>query len=185
MCPTPLGRIQTRTFVLIGPAILGVVLSLLTGNEGWIVLIGIYLLMGITLDILFYPRVIKWQPPWLTFLLAVGEFVILYTLSQVAEVGLQPIDAVWFYWVSWIIANVTRIVTFPILSLTWIESGGEFRRTGWSIEPDQQPMPAVPAGTPAGGQGVLAREFSSVNQVPVELQNLPSPSGTHRRPAGV
>ena len=115
MCPTPLGRLQTRTAILFLPALLGLILSLLTGNEGFIVLIGVYLLMGVTLDVLFYPRVVSWQPPWLTFVLGVGEFVLLYVLAQVLEVGLQPIDAVWFYWVSWMLAVATRIVLLPIL----------------------------------------------------------------------
>lgn len=182
MCPTVLGRIETRTFILIGPAILGAILSLVTGNEGFIVIIGIYLLMGVVLDTCFYPFVIKWQPPWLTFVLAVGEFVILYTLAQTLEVGLKPIDAVWFYWLSWVIANWTKIVVLPILSLTWIESGGEFRATGWSHVPESEPVPVIAAVASAPGEVRLAREFSAVNQVPAELLNVPSPSGVHRRP---
>src|SRR6266536_1281850 len=102
MCPTILGRIETRTFILLGPATLGAVLSILTGNEGFIV------------DIFFYPYVIKWQPPWLTFTIAVGEFVIVYTLAQILDVGLKPIDAVWFFWLSWTIAIWTKIVILPI-----------------------------------------------------------------------
>lgn len=182
MCPTPLGRIQTRTAILIGPALLGLILSLVTGNEGYIVLIGIYLLMGVALDVLLYPRIIKWQPPWLTFVVGVGEFVLLYTLAQVAEVGLEPVDAVWFYWVSWTMAIWTRIVVLPILSLTWIENGGEFRATGWSVPPEVEPLPvvaAIPEGAPVSP---LAREFSTVNEIPAELRNLPAPSGVHRRP---
>jgi hypothetical protein len=182
MCPTPLGRLQTRTAILIGPALLGLILSLVTDNEGYIVLIGIYLLMGVVLDVLFYPRVIKWQPPWLTFVLGVGEFILLYILAQVLEVGLEPIDAVWFYWVSWAMAVSTRIVVLPILSLTWIENGGEFRTTGWSIPPEVEPLPVVaslPEGAPVSP---LAREFSTVNEIPVELRNLPAPSGVHRVP---
>jgi len=96
MCPTVLGRIQTRTVILIGPAILGLVLSLATGKAGWIVLIGVYLLLGVALDTGFYPFVIRWQPPWLTFVLALAAFVLLYVLSQVLEIGLSPVQAIVF-----------------------------------------------------------------------------------------
>lgn len=182
MCPTPLGRTQTRTAILVGPALLGLILSLLTDNEGWIVLIGIFLVMGVVLDVLFYSFIIKWQPPWLTFLLAVGEFIILYVLSQVLEVGLQPAEAIIFYWVSWVMANWTKIVILPLVELTWIESGGEFRTTGWSTPAESELLPVLAAVNlnPSGSR--LVREFSSVNEVPLELRNLPSPSGLHRRP---
>ena len=182
MCPTPLGRTQTRTAILVGPAIVGTILSLITGNEGYIVLIGIYLLMGVVLDVLFYPFVIKWQPPWLTFVLAVGEFVILYVLSQVLEVGLEPWQAIVWYWVAWVMANWTKIVILPIFELTWIESGGEFRETGWSTPAEMEPHPVLATIEPDPSRSRLVREFSTVNEVPAELRNLPSPSGVHRRP---
>jgi hypothetical protein len=117
MCPTVLGRIQTRTAILVAPALLGLILSLATGKAGWIVLIGVYLLLGVALDTGFYPFVIRWQPPWLTFVLALGEFVLLYVLSQVLEIGLSPVQAIIFYWVSLEIAIATKIVVLPILSL--------------------------------------------------------------------
>jgi len=182
MCPTALGRVQTRTAILLGPAILGAILSLLTGNEGFIVLIGIYLLVGVALDTAFYPFVIKWQPPWLTFVLGLGEFAIVYVLAQVLEVGLQPIDAVWFFWVSWAMAVATRIVVLPLISLTWIENGGEFRRTGWSIPAEQEQLPLLAAMDGAPGAQRLLREFSTVNQIPDEVRAVPSPSGVHARP---
>jgi hypothetical protein len=182
MCPTPLGRTQTRTAILIGPAILGLILTLVTGKEGFIVLIGIYLIMGVVLDVLFYPLVIKWQPPWLTFLLAVGEFVILYVLSQVLDVGLTPAEAIIFYWVSWVIANWTKIVILPLMELTWIESGGEFRTTSWTSPPENELLPVLATVDPNPAGSRLVREFSSVNKIPDELLNLPAPSGVHRRP---
>jgi len=186
MCPTPLGRVQTRTAILIGPAILGLILSLITDNEGYIVLIGLYLVMGVILDILFYPRLIKWQPPWLTLVLGIGEFVILYVLAQALDVPLKPVDAFWFYWVSWIMAVTTRIVILPIVSLTWIESGGEFRETGWSHTPENEPMPILAAVAEDGmSSGRLVQEFSAVNPVPAEVRSLPSPSGVRRRPERV
>lgn len=182
MCPTPLGRTQTRTAILVGPALLGLILSLVTGNEGYIVLIGIYLLMGTVLDVLFYPLVIKWQPPWLTFVLAVGEFVILYVLSQVLEVGLTPAEAIIFYWVCWVMGNWTKIVILPLMELTWIESGGEFRTTGWSSVPEMELLPVLATVDPNPAGSRLVREFSSVNKIPTELLDLPAPSGVHRRP---
>jgi len=183
MCPSVLGRVETRTAILVGPAILAALLWLLFDKEGYLILLGIYYLIGVALDTTIYPQIIKWQPPWLTFVLGAGEFVIVYVLGQVLDVTLQPIDAVWFYWVAWTMAVWTRIVILPIVSLTWIESGGEFRRTGWSHPAEQEPLPVVAAlqDRPVG-EGGLLREFSSVHQIPQELKNLPAPSGVHQVP---
>jgi hypothetical protein len=184
MCPTILGRVQTRTAILILPAILASVASLVSGKEGFIVLIGVYLLMGVALDIAVYPLLIKWQPPWLTGVLGVGEFVIVYVLGQVLKVGLTPLEAVLLFWLSWILAVLTRIVVLPIVSLSWIENGGEFRVTGWSVPPEREPMPAL-AISPfeeAGGTPALAREFSAVRELPQELRDVPAPSGVGPKP---
>ncbi|HEX3318433.1 MAG TPA: hypothetical protein VHR88_10465 [Solirubrobacteraceae bacterium] len=176
MCPTVLGRIQTRTVILVGPALLGLVLSLVTGKAGWIVLIGIYLLLGVALDTGFYPFVIRWQPPWLTFVLAVGEFVLLYVLSQVLELGLTPVQAIVFYWVSWALAVTTKIVVLPILSLGWIENGGEFRATGWTVLAQRVPVSAAAVAAVPAEPSPLAREFAAERAVPRAVRKAPSPS---------
>jgi hypothetical protein len=183
MCPSVLGRVETRTAILIGPALLALILYLALGNEGYLVLLGIYYLIGVALDTTIYPQIIKWQPPWLTFVLGAGEFVIVYVLGQILDVPLQPIDAIWFYWVAWTMAVWTRIVVLPIVSLTWIESGGEFRRTGWSHPAENEPLPLVAAleNRPVG-EGGLLREFSSVHQIPQDIAGLPAPSGIHQVP---
>jgi hypothetical protein len=188
MCPTVLGRIETRTIILLPGAIIAAIVSIITGDAGFIVLIGVYLLMGVVLDVGFYPYVIRWQPPWLTFVLAVGEFVILYVLGDIlkpGKPGFTHLDAVWIYWLTWVLAIWTKIVILPLISLSWIENGGEFRFTGWSTAPDLVPTPVSVIGQleATAGPPPLAIEFSSVKSVPEELRKLPPPSGVRRVPA--
>jgi hypothetical protein len=193
MCPTILGRIQTRVFVLIGPAILAGILSLITQNSGWIVTIGIFLLMGVALDSLLYPRLIKWQPPWLTFVLAVGEFFLLFLLLKLLKpgeagygdpnliLGIDDWRPILLFWVAWLMAVATRIVVFPLISLSWIEDGGEFRVTGWAVTPQMEPVSLVAAVNPEASESQLVRQLSTAHPTPKELK--PSLSGVHRTPA--
>lgn len=183
MCPTVFGRVQTRTFILIGPALLGLLLTLLTGNEGFIVVIGLYLLLGVALDTALYPYIVRWQPPWMTFVLALGEFVLLVTLAMAVEAGLGLGQAVWFFWLSWVIAIATKIVVLPILELTYIESGGEIRATAWSVPVESMPLPVV-AQAPTT-LGPLAREFSAEHTIPEDVRSAPSLSGVRQRPTGL
>jgi hypothetical protein len=198
MCPTPLGRVETRTFTLILPAILATILSIATDNAGWIVTIGIYYLMGVALDLTVYQWFIKWQPPWLTFVLAVGEFIILFVLVKILEPGHPPFGVsadeaiiggddwrpIVLYWVSWILADWTKIVILPLVSLSWIENGGEFRQTGWTVAPDYQPLPIVAKVEPAAAGGELTREFSGA--IPVaDLRPARPLTGLQRIPAGI
>jgi hypothetical protein len=187
MCPTALGRIETRLAILIFPALLATGLSLGDRDEGWIVAIGIYFVMGVILDVCVYQFLIRWQPPWLTFVLAVGEFVLLFILIKALKPGQPgfaspdtlPKSTDWHpvleYWVVWCIAIATKIVVLPLISLSWIENGGEFRRTGWTVRAEREPVPLVatvrtdPISTP------VAQEFSSAFPNPEPLQPKPGP----------
>ena len=179
MCPTPLGRIHTRVATIFGPALLGLILSLITGRPDWIVLIGVYLLMGVALDTCVYSWLLRYQPPWMTFVLALGEFGLLYVLANVLQLDLSPLEAIALYWASWILAATSKIVLLPILSLTYIESSFEFRRPAWSLPPQQVAYPVVAASSDAE-PGPLVERASGELAVP--LEPLPSPSGVHQVP---
>ena len=188
MCPTVLGRIETRVAILVAPALLAAILSVLTRDEGWIVTIGIYLLMGVALDVCVYQFLIRWQPPWLTAVLALSEFVLLFVLLKVLKPGQPgfadpdplPAAADWhpvaLYWASWCLAIGTKIVVLPLVSLSWIENGGEFRRTGWTIPPEREPVPVVAAARPDPHETPVAREFSTAFPNPTPLERKPGPA---------
>ena len=194
MCPTVLGRVQTRWAILIVPALIATVVSIVDQNEGWIVLIGLYFVIGVALDTAFYPLIIRWQPPWLTFTLAVGEFALVFIavhfLGRIAaphKHHLTDLEAILEYWVVWWIAIWTKVVILPLISLSWIENAGEFRSTDWSVAPEYVPLPINVFTPPAPGSGPppLARQFSAaVIEIPEELRRAPSPSGVHRIPTG-
>jgi hypothetical protein len=156
MCPTTLGRIETRVATITLPAIFAGILSLVFWDASWIALIGIYLLLGIALDIFVYSWLFRYQPPWMTFVLAVAEFGLLYVLVvALDDIDLTLWETIAVYWISWILAIWTKIAVLPIVSLTYLESSGEFRRPEWSIPPQREVLPII-AAVPAGGRAVVA-----------------------------
>jgi hypothetical protein len=183
VCPTPIGRIHTRVSILLLPALLGLVLWLIDGRLDWLVLIGVYLLLGVALDTALYSWLLKYQPPWMTFVLGLAEFGLLYVLAQILELNLSPMEAIIFYWVSWILAAWSKVVLLPIVSLTYLESAGEFRRVQWSVPPAQVALPVLASAAEAGQPGPLLQEASGVHARP--LQRQPSPSAVRARPPGL
>ena len=190
MCPTVLGRIETRVATLVLPALLAAALSIVFRDEGWIVTIGIYLLMGVALDVCVYQLLIRWQPPWLTGVLAVVEFILLFVLLKTLKPGQHgyaspdpmPKSADWhpiaLYWASWCLAIGTKIVLLPLISLSWIENGGEFRRTGWTVPAEREPVPVVAGSRPDPHETAVAREFATAFPNPTPLERKPGPAAT-------
>jgi pSer/pThr/pTyr-binding forkhead associated (FHA) protein len=166
MCPTTLGRIHTRVSTLTFlPAILGFILWAATGKPEWLVLLGIYMLLGVGLDVLVYQWAIKYQPPWMTFVLALAELGLLYAIARILDVNLSAGEAIGYYWAAWLLAIGTKIALLPLVSLTYLESAGEFRREQWSIPPELTPMPILPSAT-QNGHGAVIKAATRDAQAP-------------------
>ncbi|MGH2804438.1 MAG: hypothetical protein ACRDL4_15515 [Thermoleophilaceae bacterium] len=166
-----------------GPAVLGLILTIVSGNLDWIVLIGVYLLLAVVLDSTVYSWLLKYQPPWMSFVLALGEYGLLLAVTQLLEgfPNISVLEATIFYWVSWVLAISAKIAVLPIISLTYLESAGEFRRTGWSLPAEQVALPVLASAADARrGPGELLSRASGVHAKP--LQALPAPSGVHAVP---
>jgi len=163
------------------PVVLGLIASLVTGNPEWLVLIGVFLLLGVALDAGVYSWLLKYQPPWMTGVLAVAELGLLLVLAAVLQLGIQPLAAIVFYWAAWTLAIGTKIALLPIFSLTYLESAGEFRRIQWSIPPSQVAFPVLASAEEGkAGPGPVVRAASGVHASP--LGRRPSPSGVHAMP---
>src|SRR6266566_2959137 len=144
MCPTVLGRIETRVAIITLPAIFASIIAAVQQRPSWVALIGLYLLLGVALDVFVYSWALRYQPPWMTFVLAVAEFGLLYVLVVVLDdIDLSLTETIAVYWVSWLLAIWTKIVALPIFSLTYLESAGEFRRPEWSIPPQHEQLPLL------------------------------------------
>jgi hypothetical protein len=192
MCPTPTGRIHTRTATIFLPALLGLIISLITGHWDWLIIVGIYYVMGIFLDTAIYSWLFRFQPPWMTFVLGVAELGLLLVLAmgiaQTNDGGLENVqvgEAIIFYIACWILAiPITKVVLLPLISLTYLESAGEIRRIEWSIPESQVPVPVgvSPEDEAKAGPGPLVREASGAHAaIP---RRLPSPSAVHEAPQG-
>ncbi len=176
MCPTAFGRVQTRVATLVLPALLATALSISYRDEAWIVTIGLYLVMGVALDVLVYQWVIRWQPPWLTGALALAEFVLLFIILKTLDPGhpgfgepdalpgVSDWHPVLLFWVSWCLAIATKIVVLPLVSLSWIENGGEFRYTDWTVQPRHEPVPVIAVAPPDPQASPVVREFANPEQ---------------------
>jgi len=183
MCPTPVGRIHTRVATIWLPALLGAIVALATWNADWIVLIGVFLLLGVALDAAVYSWLLRYQSPMTTFALAVAELALLLVLTGVLGLEIPILGAIAFYWGAWLLAIATKIAVLPIASLTYIESAGEFRRIQWSVPASQVAVPLLAApDRPSAGPGAVVASASGAHAVPLEPR--PSPSGVHGVGAG-
>ena len=64
----------------------------------------------------------------------------------------------------------------PILSLGWIENGGEFRATGWTVLAQRAPVSAAAVAVVPAQPPPLAREFAAERELPRDVREAPSPS---------
>jgi len=182
VCPTPHGRVHTRVASTVLPAIFGLIVWFATGNVDWLVIVGVLLVLGVTLDSAVYTWAVKWQPPWMTGVLALVELGLLLILATLIELDITIIGGIAFYFFAWLLYVFTKIVLLPIFSLTYVESAGEFRRNEWSIPAAKESLPLL-AATDAGEvrPGKLLEQASGAHAVP--LQKQPGLSGAHQIPA--
>jgi hypothetical protein len=163
------------------PLLMGAIVSLVTGNPDFVVIIGVLLLLGTALDAVVYNVVISWQPPWMTGVIAVLEFGLLLVLASLLDLDLTFVESLILYVVAFGLFEFTKVVLLPIVSLTYVESAGEFRRAEWSIPPSKELLPILAAAEADPVRpGSLIAEASGAHAQPLARQ--PELTGSHAFP---
>ena len=102
-----------------------------------------------------------------------------------AVLGADDWKPIVLFWVAWCLAIATKIVILPIVSLGWVENGGEFRATSWSTNPDAELVPLIAEINPDAPRQALIQDVSGrAPGASGDAAALGHPSAAHH-PAGL
>jgi nitrous oxidase accessory protein NosD len=142
------GRIESR-FAALLPVVAAACVLAAAEHRWWPVeAAGLMLGAGITLDVLGYDRLLRYQPGWAAAPLGLLELALVLLLMRLAGVAAPVWQAVALFAGGWLTAQALGHAGFPLLRLTYAEDGGELGRLGAAT--------AVAVGVVLAGAGATA-----------------------------
>jgi len=142
------GRIESRLAALL-PVVAAACVLASAEHRWWPVeAAGLMVGAGITLDVLGYDRLLRYQPGWAAAPLGLLELGLVLLLMRVAGVAAPVWQAVALFAGGWLTAQALGHAGFPLLRLTYAEDGGELGRLGAAT--------AVAIGVVLAGAGATA-----------------------------
>ena len=193
------GRIETRLVGALVPVLVAAVLAPILHKWWPLELAGLMLLVGLTLDVVVYHRLLPYQPGWAAVPLGLLELGLTMSAAQLLDLGAPFEPAVLFFAGSWLLAQLLAHAVLPLLHLTWPEDGGELGRAGpglsaaapvallavlgiaWAVEPPtvrleagvhQGPLVLDHAQTLVGEEGVIVQGGILVTADDVTVRDL-------------
>ena len=193
------GRIETRLAGALVPVGVAAVLAPILHKWWPLELAGLMLLVGLTLDVVVYHRLLPYQPGWAAVPLGLLELGLTMSAAQLLDLGAPFEPAVLFFAGSWLLAQLLAHAVLPMLHLTWPEDGGELGRAGprlsavapvallavlgiaWAVEPPtvrleagvhQGPLVLDHAQTLVGEEGVIVQGGILVTADDVTVRDL-------------
>ena len=121
---TARGRIQTKLVLFVVLWLVTVAALFITGNLMYVQLFAIAMGCGVLLELLWSFLIVH-QPGWLTFVLAGIEFVAIYAMAKVVDVGIMINQAAVYYLVAWAISQLLILYFLPVWRLRWADEGRE------------------------------------------------------------
>ena len=124
------GRLESRLAAALLPFFAACAIAL--GLEAWwpVELAGAMIGAGLALDIGLYHRLLPYQPAWAAIPLGLLELTTTMALVRLFDVAAPLEPALWFFALSWGLAQVLGHAGWPLVRLTYAEDGGELGRGG-------------------------------------------------------
>lgn len=121
---TSKGRLQTKlvTFIILWAVTL--VALVLTVNLMFGQMLLISMVVGLILELL-WSWIFVHQPGWLTILLGLVEFLVIFAIAIGLDLGISWQQSLLYYLCAWLSTQVFLIYILPVWRLTWIDRGRE------------------------------------------------------------
>jgi hypothetical protein len=127
------GRLESRLAASVLPFLAACVLSL--GLHAWwpVELASAMIGAGLALDVGLYHRLLPYQPAWAAIPIGLLELTATMALVRLFDVAAPLRPALWFFALSWTLAQVLAQAGWPLVRLTYAEDGGELGRGGVAL----------------------------------------------------
>ena len=127
------GRLETRLAATLPAFLVAAVLSPLIGTWWPLQLTAAMVAVGLALDATLYHRLLPYQPGWAALPLGLLELGLTMALVWRLDVAAPLRPALWFFVLSWLLAQVVGHAVLPMLHLTYSDDGGELGRGGYAL----------------------------------------------------
>jgi nitrous oxidase accessory protein NosD len=160
------GRLESRLAAALLPFLAACIASIALSVWWPLELAGVMICTALTLDTLFYHRLLPYQPGWAAVPFGLVELGLTMAIVGALEISAPLEPALWFFAGSWLVAQLLGHAGLPLLRLTYAEDGGELGHPGVALS----------AAAPLALAGVLGVAWLTLPPV-VRL-----PAGTHEGP---
>ena len=164
------GRLESRLAASILPFLAACALSLGLGAWWPLELAGAMIGAGLALDVGLYHRLLPYQPAWAALPLGLLELTATIALVRLFDVAAPLEPALWFFFGSWVLAQVLAHAGWPLARLTYAEDGGELGRGGLGLFVLAPAALVVVLGTAVATQPPTVRLTAGVHQGPIVIR---------------
>jgi Right handed beta helix region len=127
------GRVESRLAAALLPFIAACTIALGIGAWWPVELAGAMIGAGLALDVALYHRLLPYQPAWAAIPLGLLELTATMALVRLFDIAAPLEPALWFFALSWALAQVLGHAGWPLVRLTYAEDGGELGHGGVAL----------------------------------------------------